>query len=64
MPAGTATGIATGTDERGAYGYLVSRPREDNLVRADRVQFVTHHQPVRDAAVIVVKRVPIRRTSR
>ena len=26
MPAGTATGIATGTDERGAYGYLVSRP--------------------------------------
>ena len=24
MPAGTATGIATGTDERGAYGYLVS----------------------------------------
>ena len=29
----------------------------DGLVRAHRVRAVTHHQPVRDAAVIVVKRV-------
>ena len=28
----------------------------DGLVRAHRVRAVTHHQPVRDAAVIVVKR--------
>ena len=57
MPAGTATGIATGTDERGAYGYLVSTaPRGQPRARGP--------SPVRNASPACPRRRRYRRKTR